>query len=312
MKIFKKMKIYVAGHNGMVGSSVVRKLKEKGYDNLILKSHAQLELLDQKKVFDFLKLEKPDYIFMAAAKVGGINANNTLPADFIYSNSQIQNNIIHGAYMNQIKNIIFLGSSCIYPRNCKQPMKEEYLLSGSLEKTNEPYAVAKILGLKMCESYNRQYNTNYISVMPTNLYGPGDTYDSELSHVIPSLILKTHKAKTENKDLVLWGSGTPKREFLFVDDFAEACIFLMEKKYNGTFLNIGTGEDLSIKELANKISKIVDFKGKIIFDKSKPDGTPQKLLDVGRINSLGWKFKCNLDGGLKVCYKDYLDRFFKK
>ncbi len=309
MKIFKKMKIYVAGHNGMVGSSIVKKLNEKGYNNLILKSHDQLELLDQKKVFDFLKSEKPDYIFMAAAKVGGINANDTLPADFIYNNSQIQNNIIHGAYINQIKNILFLGSSCIYPRNCKQPMKEEYLLSGNLEKTNEPYAVAKILGLKMCESYNRQYNTNYISVMPTNLYGPGDTYDSELSHVIPSLILKTYNAKIKNSDLILWGSGTPKREFLFVNDFSEACILLMEKKYKGNFLNIGTGEDISIKDLAVKIASVAGFKGKIIFDKSRPDGTPQKLLDVSKINKLGWKSETDLDSGLKICYEDYLKRF---
>jgi len=303
------MKIYVAGHNGMVGSSIVRKLNEKGYNNLILKSHTQLELLDQKKVFDFLKLEKPDYIFMAAAKVGGINANNTLPADFIYNNSQIQNNIIHGAYLNEIKNILFLGSSCIYPRNCNQPMKEEYLLSGNLEKTNEPYAIAKILGLKMCESYNRQYNTNYISVMPTNLYGPGDTYDPELSHVIPSLILKTYNAKIKNSDLTLWGSGTPKREFLFVNDFAEACVLLMEKKYKGNFLNVGTGQDISISDLAIKIASVVGFKGKIIFDKSRPDGTPKKLLDVNKINKLGWKSKTDLGGGLKICYEDYLKRF---
>jgi len=303
------MKIYVAGHNGMVGSSIVRKLNEKGYNNLILKSHTQLELLDQKKVFDFLKLEKPDYIFMAAAKVGGINANNTLPADFIYNNSQIQNNIIHGAYLNEIKNILFLGSSCIYPRNCNQPMKEEYLLSGNLEKTNEPYAIAKILGLKMCESYNRQYNTNYISVMPTNLYGPGDTYDPELSHVIPSLILKTYNAKIKNSDLTLWGSGTPKREFLFVNDFAEACVLLMEKKYKGNFLNVGTGQDISISDLAIKTASVVGFKGKIIFDKSRPDGTPKKLLDVNKINKLGWKSKTDLGGGLKICYEDYLKRF---
>ena len=293
----------------MVGSSIVRKLNEKGYNNLILKSHTQLELLDQKKVFDFLKLEKPDYIFMAAAKVGGINANNTLPADFIYNNSQIQNNIIHGAYLNEIKNILFLGSSCIYPRNCNQPMKEEYLLSGNLEKTNEPYAIAKILGLKMCESYNRQYNTNYISVMPTNLYGPGDTYDPELSHVIPSLILKTYNAKIKNSDLTLWGSGTPKREFLFVNDFAEACVLLMEKKYKGNFLNVGTGQDISISDLAIKIASVVGFKGKIIFDKSRPDGTPKKLLDVNKINKLGWKSKTDLGGGLKICYEDYLKRF---
>ena len=293
----------------MVGSSIVRKLNEKGYNNLILKSHTQLELLDQKKVFDFLKLEKPDYIFMAAAKVGGINANNTLPADFIYNNSQIQNNIIHGAYLNEIKNILFLGSSCIYPRNCNQPMKEEYLLSGNLEKTNEPYAIAKILGLKMCESYNRQYNTNYISVMPTNLYGPGDTYDPELSHVIPSLILKTYNAKIKNSDLTLWGSGTPKREFLFVNDFAEACVLLMEKKYKGNFLNVGTGQDISISDLAIKIAGVVGFKGKIIFDKSRPDGTPKKLLDVNKINKLGWKSKTDLGGGLKICYEDYLKRF---
>ena len=306
--ISKSSKIYVAGHLGMVGSSIVRTLQERGYANILLRTRKELDLLNQKDVIEFLELEKPDYIFMAAAKVGGIYANNTYRADFIYENLVVQSNIIHGAHLAGVKQLCFLGSSCIYPRDCPQPIKEEYLLTGALEPTNEPYAVAKIAGIKLCESYNRQHGCNYISVMPTNLYGPNDNYDLNNSHVLPALIRKAHEAKVnEEKRLTVWGSGSPMREFLYVDDLAEACIFLMETGYSGPLLNIGTGEDTTIKQLANLIMGVVGFTGEIIFDSSKPDGTPRKLLDVSAIGKLGWEAKTKLSVGLKKTYASFME-----
>ena len=306
--ISKSSKIYVAGHLGMVGSSIVRTLQERGYANILLRTRKELDLLNQKDVIEFLELEKPDYIFMAAAKVGGIYANNTYRADFIYENLVVQSNIIHGAHLAGVKQLCFLGSSCIYPRDCPQPIKEEYLLTGALEPTNEPYAVAKIAGIKLCESYNRQHGCNYISVMPTNLYGPNDNYDLNNSHVLPALIRKAHEAKVnEEKRLTVWGSGSPMREFLYVDDLAEACIFLMETGYSGPLLNIGTGEDTTIKQLANLIMGVVGFTGEIIFDSSKPDGTPRKLLDVSAIGKLGWEAKTKLGVGLEKTYASFLE-----
>ena len=310
-------KIYVAGHNGMVGSAIVRQLqtKESGNKQLITCNHKELDLTNQQKVNDFISSEKPDQIYLAAAKVGGIYANNSYPADFIYQNLMIQANIIHAAHQNNIQKLLFLGSSCIYPKAVKQPMKEEALLTNTLEPTNEPYAIAKIAGIKLCESYNRQYNRDYRSVMPTNLYGPGDNYHLENSHVIPALIKKFHTGKISNASKVtIWGSGNPKREFLYVDDMAAACVYIMnldkevyqqQVKPMQSHINVGTGEELTIKKLAETIAKITAFKGKIEFDTTKPDGSKRKLMDSTRLNMLGWHSKINLEQGLKKTYKDY-------
>ena len=299
----KNSKIYIAGHKGLVGSAITRLLQKEGYKNLILKTRQELDLLNQQAVSDFFKKEKPEYVFLAAAKVGGIMANQTYPADFIYENLVIQANIMHTAYLNKVKKLLFIGSSCIYPKLTPQPIKEEYLLSGALETSNKPYAVAKIAGIITCQSYNKQYGTNFISVMPTNLYGPNDNFDLQNSHVLPALIRKFHEAKASGqKEIILWGSGSPKREFLYVDDLAEACLFLMKNYNSSEIINIGTGEDLPIKDLAEKIKEIAGYDGKIVWDKSKLDGTPRKLLDVGRIHKLGWKHKINLETGLKTTY----------
>jgi GDP-L-fucose synthase len=299
----KNQKIYIAGHNGMVGSAIVRRLNALGYNNIVTRSRQELDLLDQAAVHQFFESEKPDYVFLAAAKVGGIHANNTYRADFIYQNLVIETNIIHGAYQAGTQGLMFLGSSCIYPRDCPQPIKEEYLLTGPLEQTNEPYAIAKIAGIKLCESFNRQYGTHYTSVMPTNLYGPNDNYDLETSHVIPALLRKTHEAKVNGEaQVVVWGSGKPMREFLHVDDMACACVYLMENKVSDTLINIGTGEDLTIRELAETIKNVVGFSGKLDFDASKPDGTPRKLLDVNKLHELGWRHQYNLADGLRHAY----------
>ena len=305
----KQAKIYVAGHNGMVGSALVRHLQAKGYQNIITRSRSELDLLDQKSVHDFLKVEQPEYIFMAAAKVGGIQANNTYRADFIYENLSIQTNIIHGAHLADVNQLCFLGSSCIYPRDCPQSIKEEYLLTGTLEPTNEPYAIAKIAGIKLCESYNQQYGRQYVSVMPTNLYGPNDSYDLNNSHVLPALIRKVHEAKCHgDKELVVWGTGKPMREFLYVDDMAEACVFLMENNINDGLFNVGTGVDVTIKELAETVMKVVGFEGDIVFDASKPDGTPRKLLNVQRLQNLGWQAHTSLRDGIAKAYADFITK----
>ena len=305
----KTSKIYVAGHKGMVGSALVRHLQSKGYSNIIARTRVELDLLDQKAVHDFLKCEQPDYIFMAAAKVGGIQANNNYRAEFIYENITIQANVIHGAYLAGVKRLCFLGSSCIYPRDCPQPIKEEYLLTGTLEPTNEPYAIAKIAGIKLCESYNRQYGTHYVSVMPTNLYGPNDSYDLNNSHVLPALIRKAHEAKCrDDKELVVWGTGKPMREFLYVDDMAEACVFLMENNINDGLFNVGTGVDVTIKELAEIVMSVVGFDGEIVFDVSKPDGTPRKLSNVERLKKLGWQANTSLRDGIAKAYADFLSK----
>ena len=298
--MLKDAKIYVAGSNGMVGSAIVRALKAKGYINLVVKSSKELDLKNQQAVRDFFSQEQPEYVFLAAAKVGGIHANNTYPATFIYDNIMIQSNVIQAAYDFNVKKLLFLGSSCIYPKFAPQPIKEEYLLTGSLEPTNEAYAIAKIAGLKMCQFYKQQYGCNFISAMPTNLFGINDNFNLENSHVLPALLRKFIEAKQNKKqEVTVWGSGTPMREFLFVDDLAEACLFLMEN-YNGIeTVNIGTGEDVSIKELAETIMKIVGFEGSLIFDASKPDGAPRKLLDVSKINNLGWKHQTNLEEGIQ-------------
>ncbi|MDR1452226.1 MAG: GDP-L-fucose synthase [Helicobacteraceae bacterium] len=302
-------KIYVAGHNGMVGSAITRRLSQGGYNNLLTRSRSELNLLDQKAVRDFLNAEKPDFIFSAAAKVGGINANNVYRADFIYENLQIESNIVHGAFLAGVAALCFLGSSCIYPRDCPQPIKEEYLLTGALEPTNEPYAIAKIAGIKLCESMNAQYKTRFFSVMPTNLYGVNDRYDPTNSHVLPALIRKASEAKLRgDKELIVWGSGTPRREFLDADDLADACVFLMEKGVDGGLYNIGCGEDITIRELAETIMRIVGFDGKIVFDASKPDGTPRKLLDVSRMDALGWRYKIPLKEGIAKAYGDFIKR----
>ena len=296
-------KIFVAGHRGMVGSALVRRLKAAGYDNLVTRTHAELDLLDQRAVHDFLQAERPDYLFIAAAKVGGIHANNVLRADFIYQNLMIEANLIAGAHEAGVQRLMFLGSSCIYPRDCPQPIREEYLLTGPLEPTNEPYAIAKIAGIKLCESYNLQYGRQYISVMPTNLYGPNDNYDLQNSHVLPALLRKAHEAKARgDAEYVVWGSGTPRREFLYVDDLADACVHLMEAGYDGPLVNIGTGVDVTIRELAETVMQAVGFEGDIRFDASKPDGTPRKLLDVGRLASLGWRAKTTLAEGIRKAY----------
>lgn len=304
--IQKDAKILVAGHKGMVGSAIVRNLEAKGYTNILTRTRQELDLLDQKAVLEYLKQEQPAYIFIAAAKVGGIQSNNIYRADFLYQNLMIEANIIHGAHEANVQRLCFLGSSCIYPRDCPQPIKEEYLLTGPLEQTNEPYAIAKIAGIKLCESYNRQYERQYISVMPTNLYGPNDNYDLNNSHVLPALIRKAHEAKEKNEPtLTVWGTGTPRREFLYVDDLAEACVFLMETGYDGPLLNVGTGEDVTIRELAEIVKEIVGFKGELVFDTSKPDGTPRKLLDVSKLKSLGWQPKVSLSLGVELAYKDF-------
>ena len=297
--INKFSKIYIAGHRGMVGSSILRILKKEGYNNIILKTSSELDLRNQQKVADFFEFEKPEYVFLAAAKVGGIIANNTLRAEFIHDNLVIQNNIIHQSYLNGVKKLLFLGSSCIYPKFAPQPLKEDYLLSGELEYTNEPYAIAKIAGIKMCDAYRDQYGCNFISVMPTNLYGPNDNYDLNNSHVLPALIRKIVTAKKNNSETItIWGTGNPKREFLHADDLAEACYFLMKNYDEPGLINIGTGEDISILDLAKLIKKIIGFEGEIITDISKPDGTPRKLMDVSKINSLGWKAKIGLEEGI--------------
>ncbi|MDN5626756.1 MAG: GDP-L-fucose synthase [Weeksellaceae bacterium] len=301
----KKSKIYVAGHRGMVGSAILRKLEKQGFQNLLVRTSAELDLRDSYAVRDFFKQEKPELVFLAAAKVGGIMANNTYKADFLYENLMIQNNVIYNAHINDIRKLLFLGSSCIYPKMAPQPLKEEYLLTGTLEPTNEPYAIAKIAGIKMCDSYRSQYNRNFISAMPTNLYGPNDNYDLNTSHVLPAMIRKFHEAKLDgNRDVTLWGSGTPLREFLHVDDLAEACVFMMEHYNDYGQVNIGVGQDLSIRELAALIQKIVGHQGNIIWDTTKPDGTPRKLMDVSKINAMGWKARISLEAGIKQVYSD--------
>lgn len=299
-------KIYIAGHRGMVGSAIHRNLQKKGYTHFVTRTSAELDLRNQKAVDDFFEKEKPDYVFLAAAKVGGIQANNIYRADFIYENLMIQNNVVHAAYKNKVKKLMFLGSSCIYPKLAPQPLKEEYLLSGYLEDTNEPYAIAKIAGIKLCESYKRQYGCDFISVMPTNLYGPNDNYNLNNSHVLPALIRKFHDAKEKKEPSVeMWGTGTPMREFLHADDMADACVFLMKNYSGDKFVNIGTGVDLTIKDLALLIKKIVGYEGEIKHDLTKPDGTPRKLMDVSFLHSLGWKHKIELEDGIKAVYEDF-------
>ncbi|AAM30354.1 GDP-fucose synthetase [Methanosarcina mazei Go1] len=305
----KRSKIYVAGHRGLVGSALKRKLESKDYSNLIFRTHRELDLTNQQAVNEFFEREKPEYVFLAAAKVGGILANNTYPAEFIYENLMIEANIIHASYKCGVKKLLFLGSSCIYPKLAPQPLKEEYLLTGPLEETNEAYAVAKIAGIRLCKHYNQQYGTNFISVMPTNLYGPNDNFDLETSHVMPALVRKFHEAKVNNEpEVVIWGTGKPYREFLHVDDMADACVYLMEN-FNtddiGEFVNIGVGKDITIGELAELIKEIVGFKGEIRKDLSKPDGTPQKLLDITKLSSLGWKANISLKDGIRQTYEWY-------
>ncbi len=315
----KKSKIYIAGHRGLVGSAIVKNLESKGYTNLVYRTHQELDLLDSNAVAEFFKSEKLEYVILAAAKVGGIVANNTYRADFIYKNMQIQNNVIHQAYLNKVEKLLFLGSTCIYPKNCPQPMSEDSLLTSELEYTNEPYAIAKIAGIKMCESYNIQYGTNFISVMPTNLYGPNDNFDLETSHVLPALLRKMHEAKMANTPQVeIWGSGKPRREFLYSEDMADACVFLLEnrdfkdtyssndKEIRNTHINIGTGIDISIKELALTIKKIVGYKGELYFNDTKPDGTMIKLTNPSKLHDLGWKHKVELEDGIRSVYEWYL------
>lgn len=304
----KNAKIYVAGHRGMVGSAIVRALKNQGYTNIITRTSKELDLRRQIDVEEFFTKEKPDYVFLAAAKVGGILANNEAPADFMYDNMILEMNVIHEAYKNKVKKLMFLGSSCIYPRMAPQPMKEDCLLTSELEKTNEAYALAKISGLKYCEYLNRQYGTDFISVMPTNLYGPNDNYHPEHSHVLPALIRRFHEAKENNlNEVVIWGTGTPLREFLYVDDLADACVYLMNTYSGNETVNLGTGKELSIKKLAELVKKVVGFKGNITFDTTKPNGTPRKLLDVSKLEKLGWKYKTELEDGIKLAYEDFLN-----
>ena len=305
----KNAKIYVAGHRGMVGSAILRKLQAEGYTNLVIRSSQELDLRNQQAVADFFAAEKPDYVFLAAAKVGGIVANNTYRADFLYENLAIQNNVIHQAYLQGAKKLLFLGSSCIYPKFAPQPLKEDYLLTGLLEPTNEPYAIAKIAGIKLCDAYRDQYGCNFISVMPTNLYGYNDNYHPENSHVLPALIRKFHEAKTSGAaSVTVWGTGSPLREFLFADDLADACYFLMQEYNEAGLVNIGTGHDLSIKDLALLIKEVVGFTGDLVFDTSKPDGTPRKLLDVSKLHTLGWKHRIALQDGLALAYQDFLKK----
>ena len=304
----KNAKIYIAGHRGMVGSAIHRKLMEKGFTNFVLKTSKELDLRNQQAVSDFFQNEKPEFVFMAAAKVGGIIANNTYRADFLYENLAIQNNVIHSAYENKVTKLMFLGSSCIYPKLAPQPLKEDYLLSGFLEETNEPYAIAKIAGIKLCEAYRTQYGCDFISVMPTNLYGPNDNYDLQNSHVLPAMIRKFHEAKvSENQEVNLWGTGSPMREFLHADDLAEACVYLMENYSQPEFINVGTGKDVTIKELAETVKEIVGFEGNLNWDTSKPDGTPRKLMDVSRLHAQGWKHKIELKEGIALAYQDFLE-----
>ena len=318
----KNAKIYVAGHRGLVGSALLRQLDAQGYTKIVTRTHAELDLTDQTAVANFFKAEQPEYVILAAAKVGGIHANNTYPAEFIHENLSIQTNVIHQAYVNGVKRLLFLGSSCIYPRDCPQPIKEEYLLTGPLEATNRPYALAKIAGIEMCWSYNRQYGTQYLAVMPTNCYGSEDNYDLNGSHVLPALIRKIHEAKqTEAEEVVIWGTGQPRREFIYSDDLADGCLHLLmldnqlfaklcDDKYNTPLINIGTGVDCTILELANQIAKIVGFNGKVITDPTKPDGTPRKLLSIDKINSLSWRPKYNLQAGLELVYENFVSTQF--
>jgi GDP-L-fucose synthase len=305
----KEAKIYIAGHRGMVGSAIQRRLTALGYEKIITMSSEELDLRIQERVNEFFEAELPDYVFLAAAKVGGILANNTYRADFIYENIMIQSNVIHSAYVTGVKKLMFLGSSCIYPKMAPQPLKEEYLLTGLLEPTNEPYAIAKIAGIKMCDAYRSQYGCDFISVMPTNLYGPNDNYDLQNAHVLPSLVRKFHEAKLNNASEVnIWGSGTPKREFLHADDLADACIYLMNNYSDAGLINIGTGEDISISDLAGLIQKVVGYEGSIVYDSTKPDGTPRKLMDVSKLTGLGWTSSISLEKGLELVYKEYQSR----
>ena len=298
-------KVYVAGHRGMVGSAIVRKLKKEGFQNLVLRTSDQLDLRDQQAVREFFASEKPEYVFMAAAKVGGINANNTYPADFLFDNLSIQNNVIEQSFVCKVKKLLFLGSSCIYPKNSSQPIKEEYLLSGYLEPTNEAYAIAKIAGIKLCQAYHKQHGCNFISAMPTNLYGPGDNYDLKNSHVLPALLRKFHEAKINHEPSVtVWGTGKPRREFLHSDDLAAACYFLMQRYNDPGIINMGTGKDISIAEMAHMVKKITGFQGEIVFDTSMPDGTFQKLLDVSKLHSLGWKEEISFEQGIRKTYEE--------
>lgn len=316
----KNSKIYVAGHRGLVGSALMRQLRARGYRHLVTRTHAELDLTNQPAVQAFFSRQKPEYVLLAAAKVGGIQANTTYPAEFIQQNLAIQTNVIHEAWRNKVQRLLFLGSSCIYPKNCPQPIREEYLLTGELEPTNRPYALAKIAGIEMCWSYNRQYGTRYIAAMPTNLYGPNDNYDLDDSHVLPALIRKMHEAKTNNaREVVVWGTGTPKREFLYSDDMADACLYLMEQQdgrlqslFNDAqppLVNVGCGEDISIKELAELVKDIVGFSGSFTFDTSKPDGTTRKLMDVSKIRGLGWQADTSLRQGVKLTYGDFVARY---
>ena len=315
----KNAKIYVAGHRGLAGSAIVRQLQQRGYSNLLLRTHVELELAEQAAVRDFFQRERPDYVFIAAAKVGGIVANNSFPAEFVHGNLAVQTNVVHESWKAGVKRLLFLGSSCIYPRDCPQPIKEEHLLTGPLEATNRPYAVAKIAGIEMCWSYNRQYGTRFLAAMPTNLYGPGDSYDLNNSHVLPALIRKMHEAKTGGQaEVVIWGTGTPKREFLYSEDMAEACVHLLElaperfdeliSDTQPPLVNIGYGEDLTIAELAHTVARVIGFGGELRFDTSKPDGTPRKFLDSGKINALGWRPRTRFDEGIAAAYEDFLSR----
>ena len=306
----KNSRIYVAGHRGLVGSAIWRELERQGFTNLIARTHAELELMDTQAVRKFYADEKPEFVFVAAARVGGIVANNSLPAQFIYENLQVQNNLIHGAHEAGVKKLLFLGSSCIYPKHAPQPLKEEYLLSGPLEPTNEWYAIAKIAGVKMCQAYRRQYGSHFISAMPTNMYGPNDSYDLEHSHVLPALIRKFHEAKLSGAPSVTcWGSGNPRREFLYADDLGRACVFLMQHYDEEQFINVGSGSDVTIRELAETIQRIVGFSGKIIWDTSKPDGTPRKWMDSSRLLALGWKPRVDFETGIALAYEDFKKRF---
>ncbi|HJU46364.1 MAG TPA: GDP-L-fucose synthase [Chitinophagaceae bacterium] len=299
-------KIYIAGHRGMVGSAIKRKLEKEGFKNIITRTSAEMDLRNQQAVADFFATEKPDYVFLAAARVGGIMANNTYRGEFLYDNLMIQNNVVHASYLNKVQKLLFLGSSCIYPKLAPQPLKEEYLLTGPLERTNEPYAIAKIAGIKLCDAYRSQYDCNYISVMPTNLYGPNDNYDLNKSHVLPALIRKIHEAKLKNEaEVMMWGTGTPRREFLHSDDLADACYFLMQNYNEPGMINIGVGEDITIGELAQMIKEIIGYEGEIRKDLSKPDGTPRKLMDVSKLHALGWKAKIGLREGIEMVYKEF-------
>ena len=306
----KDAKIYVAGHRGLVGSAIVRNLQNKGYTNIIYRTHKELDLINQEAVRTFFQEEKPEYVFLAAAKVGGIHANNTYPADFIYDNLMIQNNVIKAAHDFEVKKLLFLGSTCIYPKMAPQPIKEEYLLTGALEETNEAYAIAKIAGLEMCKFFKRQYGDNFISCMPTNLYGPNDNFDLKNSHVLPALIRKFHEAKVNNSEVVeVWGTGTPLREFLYVDDMADACVFLMENYDGEQHVNIGTGEEVSIKELAETVKEVIGFEGELVFNTDMPDGTPRKLTTVEKLHGLGWNHKISLREGIELAYNWFLENY---